>query len=437
MYRKSALGAAVSCILFARVLFAYAEPRPINLPLVFEANHGQSDPRVKYVSRLAGGTIFFTSDETVFRLGRSVLRTRLKGASGSGSIQGEGKLSSRINYYVDGNHFSTEAYSSILHRDVYPGIDLLYYGNQRHLEYDFHVKPGARPSAIHFDFEGARRLFVDSNGELVIDTADGQLRQHAPLVYQEVHGTRRPVEGSFVVSRSHDVTFRIGPYDHSKDLVIDPVLQYSTYLGGTGGTDTNLAVDQRGAVYVTGTTGSPNFPQVNSGQGLVGSNDIFVAKLSPDGSSLIYSTLFGHGKSGGDSGNAITVDANGSAYFTGYRTDTNLLGDVHYAILGKLNPDGSLAFFNNSVTGSTGGADERPSGIRLDPQGNICVSGTSWWDTIPVVNGFATYSGSTSGFMIELDPTGQNIVYSSYIGTRETYAKRTCCRSEWRDLCHR
>ena len=252
--------------------------------------------------------------------------------------------------------------------EVYPGISLVYYGNPRQLEYDFQVSPGADPSQIRLRFSGADRLTLDERGDLVVQAKGQILLQHKPVVYQDVAGARHAVAGTFLVEGNH-VCFALGGYDRSKALIIDPVLSYSTYLGGSGGGFGNgdggggIAVDASGSAYVTGITHSPDFPTANPLQPALGTpgGNAFITKLTADGSALVYSTYLGGSGVNGDTGNAIAVDQYGNAY----------------------------------VTGFTSSAD------------------------FPTLNAFQPTlggSGATNAFVASLDPTGQQLLYSTYLG---------------------
>ena len=293
-----------------RLAVAYGE-----LPLSFEANQGQSDPRVKFLSRTKGYILFLTATEAVLSLdkgqgagadasrqiappnptGKAVLRVRLIGANSQAQIVGLDELPGKINYFRSSNPtqrlINVPSSARVRYVEVYPGVDLVYYGSQRQVEYDFVTRPGADLQAIRLAFEGADRLGVDSRGDLLVQTAAGDLRQPKPLVYQEVGGVRRTIAGDYVVTGPLEVGFRVGTYDPTLPLVIDPVLVYSTYLGGSGRGDrgSGIAVDAAGNAYVTGGTDSTNFPTKNPLQPTFsgGSRDTFVAKLNAAGTALV------------------------------------------------------------------------------------------------------------------------------------------------------
>ena len=262
------------------------------LPLSFEANEGQTDNRVDFLSRGSGYTLFLTPTEAVLALRKpvasnrprrdngtprnaeaeqapaaptAVLRMKLVGANPSPRVTGLEELPGKSNYFLgndpDKRHTDVPNYARVQYQDVYPGVDLVYYGNQRQLEYDLVVAPGADPDAIALSFDGVEKLRIDAQGDLVLETAGGEIRQHKPLVYQEVDGIRREIAGSYVLNGGYQVGFQVAAYDAGKPLIIDPVLVYSTYLGGSArDRGRGIAVDAAGNAYVTGTTKSTDFP---------------------------------------------------------------------------------------------------------------------------------------------------------------------------------
>ena len=290
------------------------------LPLIFEANQGQTDRQVKFLSRGSGYTLFLTPSEAVLalkqpkteakveaqkeavttsnsepRTSNTVLRMRLVGANPKPKMAGLEELPGKSNYFIGNDPKKWRAnianYAKVRYRNIYPGVDLVYYGNQQQLEYDFVVSPGADPGRIALRFQGADRLEVDTQGNLVLHTGLGEIHQRKPAVYQEVAGARHEISGGYVLLDIHTVGFRLGAYDDSRPLIIDPVLFYSTYLGGNYydfGYD--IAVDGSGNAYVTGYTVSSNFPTTGGAfQTTFGGNvDAFVTKLNPTGSGLVY-----------------------------------------------------------------------------------------------------------------------------------------------------
>jgi hypothetical protein len=264
------------------------------LPLSFEANQGQTDDQVQFLARGQGYTLFLTAREAVFafsplaahgqrttgivpRTGtgqdtpdtaRAVVRMQLLGANPAAQAVGLEELPGKANYFRgnDPRQWRTNipTYAKVQYTTVYPGVDLVYYGHPRQLEYDFVVAPGANPTAITLGLEGIDRVDVDAQGDLVLSTAGGSLRFQKPVVYQEADGRRQALAGGYVRKGPHQVGFDVAAYDPARPLVIDPVLSYATYLGGSGRDEGfGIAVDAKGHAYVTGTTSSPDFPTVN------------------------------------------------------------------------------------------------------------------------------------------------------------------------------
>jgi hypothetical protein len=311
------------------------------LPLSFEANHGQTDSRVQFLSRGPGYTLFLTPREAVVALrGRetvnrssstsprptegegqgegATLRMQFAGANSEATMTGLEELPGIVNYFVgkDPAKWRTNipTYQKVEYKNVYSGIDLVYYGNQRQLEFDFIVAPGADPKRIVLRFQGTDRLEVDTLGDLVLHTAIGQIRQRKPVIYQEVDGVRTAIPGGYLLNGPSQVSFQVAAYDHTRPLIIDPTLVYSTFLGGSGNDmGSGIAVDGAGSAYVTGRTGSADFPTTLGAFDTTfnGDLDAFVTKLNPTGSGLMYSTYFGG--SSGDLGFEIAVDGAGTA----------------------------------------------------------------------------------------------------------------------------
>ena len=323
----------ISPIARARAMKTYAA-----LPMMFEANAGQTDPRVRFLSRAPGYTLFLTDKEAVLSLPASlpgsasadptqhsqkspgpqsdnphppklahIVRLKFAGGSTPIAITGRDQLPGKTNYFLGNDpkqwHRDIANYKAVEYRGIYPGVDAVFHGNQQRLEYDFIVAPGADPHVIALDVEGAKHMRITPRGEVVLGVGQSELELEKPVVYQEAEGQRREVAGNFVLRGRHRVGFALGPYDRALPLVIDPTLTYSTYLGGSNVTGaandagTAIAVDSYGDVYVAGTTTSIDFP-VTAGAyqptyPSPGSTAGFVTELDPIGSALIYSTYFG------------------------------------------------------------------------------------------------------------------------------------------------
>ena len=266
-----------------------------NLPLSFEANHGQSDSKVKFLSRGSGYSLFLTSNEAVLVLSQSeadesrkasrvaraavrarhrksaVVRMTLVNANPQSQAAGHDELPGKSNYFIGNDpakwRTNIPTYAKVKYEGVYPGVDLVYYGNQGQLEYDFVVAPGADPRLVTLAFEGARDVHIDARGELVLGVEGGEVRQHKPVVYQEVAGVKQEVAGRYVMKGTRQVGFRVAAYDPSRPLIIDPVLVYSTYLGGSGNdVGFGIAVDGAGSAYVTGIHVLDRFPDDRRGR---------------------------------------------------------------------------------------------------------------------------------------------------------------------------
>lgn len=293
-------------------------------PLTFEPNRGQTDAQVRFISRRNGYALFLTENGAVLSLPSnprtdgtkaSALRIQFRGAAPNPNVIGIGELAGTSNYLIGSapSHWRTNVpqYAKVKYEGLYPGTDLVFYGDEHALEGDFVVNPGANPNAIRLSIEGARTLRIDEKGDLVMATEGDALVLKRPLIYQIIKGARRLVRGGYVVRNGTEIGFRIAPYDHNRPLVIDPVIAYSTYLGGSNyDAAVRIAVDSAGNAYVVGITFSLDFPTANPLQGRsAGSHDAdaFVAKLDPNGSALIYATYLGG--NGFTDGAGIAVDS--------------------------------------------------------------------------------------------------------------------------------
>jgi Beta-propeller repeat len=315
-------------------------------------------------------------------------------------------------------------FGRVRYEDVYPGVSLLFYGSERQIEYDFVVAPGADPAAVVLAFDGAREVRLDDAGDLVLTTGAGELRLRRPVIYQETDGGRQPIEGGFVLDGDR-VRFRVAAWDSSRPLVIDPVLGYSTYLGGASNDEgLGIAVDAAGNAYVTGTTISADFPVSSLPAGTRGGvTDAFVAKLDPTGTGLLYATYLGG--SGDDIGNAIAVDTNGNAYVAGSTTSGNFPVLVAFqgtnrglsdAFVTKLNPNGSALIYSTFLGGND---QDFAFGIAVDALGNAYVTGSTASAAFPN-NGALTCLGTKStgndAFVAKFVPSGATLGYCRFIG---------------------
>ena len=425
-------------------------------PLSFEANKGQQDRQVKFLSRGSGYNLFLTNRDAVLVLTRRdepstpsagkatlsqkrpkkqsiALRMRLLGANPEAKVTGEEELPGKVNYFIgnDPSKWCTDVatYAKVRYEQVYPGIDLVYYGNQRQLEYDFVVAPEADPDCIRLRVAGARKMYVNGKGQLVVKTASGAVRWNKPEIYQEVDGQRRSVKGKYVLRRGHELGFEVGAYDTARLLVIDPSLVYSTYLGGSSDDfGYEIAVDTSGNAYVTGYAPSSDFPTTpgafqTTKVGAAG--DAFVTKLNSNGTDLIYSTYLGGDYY--DYGYGIAVDTSGNAYVTGKTQShdfpvtagafqTTYGGGSSDAFVTKLNSSGTSLVYSTYLGG--GGNNDSGNGIALDAFGNAYIIGTTPGSFPTTVGAFqTTYGGGSSDvFVTKLNSSGTSLVYSSYLG---------------------
>jgi len=356
-----------------------------------------------------------------------VLRIKLRNANADAKVTGTDELVGTSNYFIGNDpakwRSGVPTYAKVKYEGIYSGIDLLYYGNQRQLEYDFIVAPGADPRRIAFDVRGAKRIRQDGQGDLVFKIGDDEIRWHKPVAYQEKNGARQSVAARYAITDTNRVGFELATYDANRPLYIDPLI-YSTYLGGSGNDNGNsIAVDSIGNVYITGSTNSTNFPTVNPLQptNAGGSNDAFVAKINPSGSALVYSTYLGG--SGNDRGFGIAVDSAGDAYVTGSTNSFNFptmnpfqpgYGGVSDAFVAELNPTGSALVYSTYLGG--GGSDGGFS-IAVDSLGNAYVAGSAGANFPLVGQPFqGVFGGILDAFVAKINPSGSGMAYSTYLG---------------------
>ena len=453
------------------------------LPLAFEANRGQVDPRVSFVSRAGRSAVFLTPGEAVLAMSRpgvpastgravpvaeragAVVRMSLVGADRAVVPEGVDLLPGRSNDLRgrDAARWQSNipTYAKVAYRGLLPGTDLVFYGRQGHLEYDVILAPGADPRAVTVAVDGAEKLVLDRRGDLVLHTSVGPVRMARPVVYQNVEGSRRPVAGRFVLKGPDRVGFDIGRYDASRPLVIDPTLAYSFSLGGSGlDAGSAIAVDASGSAYVTGQTTSINFPTTAGAFDVSRGDDadVFVAKLNPAGTALVYSTYLGGSVNNHQDPNnpglptaredaqAIAVDSSGNAYVTGetfsddfpvtpvkaFQTTRTCDPQTFNgycnpdAFVTELNPSGTALVYSTYL-GGTG--NELGRGIVAPSPGTAYVTGVTGWASAA---DFPTTAGSfqssvpggssvyPNGFVAKFNTaaTGPlSLVYSTFITT--------------------
>lgn len=445
-----------------------------NLPLSFEPNVGQADSRVQFISHTGGHTLLLTGQEAVlvmnapesnaanrFRRERglgiapsrstrpesspSVLHMSFEGAASASRIVGERLLPGKLNYFVgnDPNKWRTgvPTYAAVEYKKIYPGIDLLFYGNGRALEYDLNVQPGADPGVIALHFAGNSSLKTDSAGNLLVRLTPGEIELRRPVVYQRSGHDRDEIPAGYVVASDHDVRIALGAYDHSRPLVVDPAVIFSTYLGGDSDDwAAGIAVDSNGDVFVAGQTTSANFPttpnSINPGPPSSSGESIFVTEMDPTGTSVLYSTYIGG--NGGEVGLELAIDGASppNAYVTGYTFSSNFPttpnaylpvftpGAGGTAFVTKFNPalNGTNALLYSTYLGGNG--SEYGNDIVVDPTGNIYVTGATTSTNFPVTPGAFQSAKSGGGsrpnaFVSRIDPGksgSASLVYSTYLG---------------------
>ncbi len=437
------------------------------LPLAFEPNQGQTNASVQFLSHGPGFSLYLTAAGATLAVARSrapgrhrpghglarddaltgitgtvpisatAIRLRYEGGNPNAQAGGEDPLPGVANYLAgsDPSHWQTgiPTYARVSYRDVYPGVDLVYYGTAGRLEYDWRLAAGADPGRITLAVDGARDVRLDADGNLALGTVLGDIVQQTPRAYQDIDGARQAVTVRYTLVGPHSVGFALGAYDTSKPLVIDPVLNYSTYLGGSGNdAGYGVAVDPAGNAYVTGNTTSTNFPVVGAAQGtnhggVFGSLDAFVSKLNAAGTALVYSTYLGG--SGDDYGNGIAVDQSGNAYVTGQTTSTDFPTTANAyqtanhgnndAFVSKLNAAGNALAYSTYLGGAY---DDFGNGIAVDQSGNAYVTGyaastdfpTTAGSLQPALNGYYN-----NAFVVKINTAAAgsaSLVYGTYLG---------------------
>ncbi len=444
------------------VLMAYGK-----LPLSFEANKGQTDPRVDFLARGSGYTVFLRGDGATLlldtrsaKLGpasaksaippvvtksieyrEAALKLALAGSNQRAEAEALDLQPGASNYLI-GNDPSqwrrnVPHFAQVKYRGVYPGVDLIYYGNQGQLESDYVVAPGASPSHIAMRIEGASKIKLNSQGDLVVATKAGSLLLHKPRAYQRTAGPQQEIAAHFVQHGSQLVGIEVASYDAKQPLVIDPILSYSTYLGGTSNQFlTGIAADSTGSAYVTGSTTSSDFPTVAGSFQTTLSNttgNAFITKLKPDGTGLVYSTYLGGTGTKGDASRAIAVDTAGDAYIVGFSSSTDFpitAGTAYQSVnkggggfFTKLDPTGSTLMYSTYLSGS---ASDSLNAVALDTNGNAYITGATTSTDFPIVlatavqttnNTTATQVGTA--FLSRINPTLGGIpslVYSTFLG---------------------
>jgi len=431
----------------------------INSPMTFEANQGQTDSQVKFLSRGSNSMVFLTPNEAVLVLQakagesqastrgeklsptsqRSVLRMHWVSANPTPDIIGVEQLPGKSHYLIgqDSSQWRSDIshYSKVKYRNVYPGIDLVFYGNQRQLEYDFILSPGADPSSLRLDFQGNTDLAIDEKGNLVIYTPSGKIVQRTPTIYQNSPDGLKPIIGKYRLHKDKTVGFQVAHYNENKPLFIDPVLEFATYVGGSSLEGTAaMAVDTANNIYITGFTTSADFPLQNPFSTTIsGPNEAFVTKLDPTGSTLLYSTFLGG--NGNDEPGGISVDSQGNTYVAGATSSSDFPvlnpfqpvqpGGGFSSFVTKLDPSGGNLVYSTYLGGGMGAtapadAIDEIMDIAVDSLGQAHVVGfTASVDFPTTPNAFQlnlTGGGTRTGFITKFNAAGNNLEYSTYLG---------------------
>jgi len=454
---------------FGRISVATLQGRTLN----FERNDGQYGDSAAFVSRgpnyhleLAPTQVRVTlrkaatplRESGLLQINRALgavsyrtLLIELPGANKQALVTGEGEASGQANYFIgnDSSKWRTgvPTYGRVRVADVYPGINLIHYGNEHHLEYDFEIAPQANPASIALRFVGADKISISSEGDLILTLGDEEIRQPKPVIYQNVGGRRKSISGAYVLVGVDTVRFAVGDYNHDLPLVIDPVVSYWNYVRGAFGVNTDdyvwaVAVGNDGSIYMAGETltagsATTNAYQTNLAGTLAQHGDVFVTRQGNEATNKVYFTYLG-GVSY-ESAFGLAVDAAGNAYVTGYTGSTNFPishavqtniagkappGFVSPAVdcfITKIGPYGSNLIFSTYYggpgTGYSGAGDDVGFGIALDANRNIYVAGYTTSTNFPTVNTtFTNAAGSEDGFVLKLDSTGTNIVYAMRLG---------------------
>ena len=427
-------GRVVIAALYAQAIVFAAQPLRTTLPLVFEPNQGQAHPEVRYLSRSGSHALLLKSNESVLAVkgkdhGAESIRMKLEGASSQASVEAESPLPGKSNYLIgaDPAKWRTDIpqFGKVRYRGVYPGIDLLYYGDEGRLEYDFVVAPGANFRKIRFRIDGANGLKLAPNGDLIAKLAEGEIRQHKPVIYQKYGAARREIAGRYIL-RGNEVTFDIGHYDHGRELVIDPILAWAGYVGGTlADTGQTIAVDTQGNAYIAGQTQSvQGFPLVNPFQSTHGGGtvitDAFVTKINAAGNAIVYSTYLGGNNL--DAAYSITVDSNGSAYVVGDTNSTNFpvanalrstLSGPNDGFITRLSAAGNTLLYSTYIGGSSG---DFARAIALDSNQNMYVGGYTFSNDLPNPVAGSSYAGNADGFVMKVSANGATVLSSTYVG---------------------
>lgn len=416
---------------------ASANPVFEGLPFLFEANQGQAAPEVKFLARGRGYGLFLTPAEAILSVrsngnDRRIIRMKLASANPAPAVTGVNPLPGKTNYLIGNNpakwHQNIPQFAKVRYKSVYPGIDLVYYGKQGKLEYDFEVAPAADPSQVAFRFEGADDLATDSQGDLLLTSGKNGLRFQAPRIYQRVGAESRNVEGRFVVRNQKLVSFEVGEYDRTRALIIDPVLVYSAFLGGNGGENSpRIAVDSSSNMYVA--VSSTSTDPISAGPPYQanpkGAGDVLISKID-SGGNLAFQTYLGG--TGADTVAGIAIDSGFNIAVAGTTTSSDFptLNGLQatpasagtHAFVASLNPLGQTLLYSTYISGN---GTDTAKGIAVDVKNKAYVVGTSSSTNLPTTSGSfqATSLATNKFFVAKVDPAASgadSVPYLTYFG---------------------
>lgn len=407
------------------------------LPLSFEPNHGQAHKKVKFISRWAGYLVMLTETQATLAFGGNELRMKLDGGNSRAKMSPEGQLESVSNYLIgsDSQKWQTDVpnYSKVRLSKVYPNIDLVYYGSdQQRIEFDFIVAPGGDTSKIKLSFEGAESTRIDDKGNLILKMSDSEIIQPAPIIYQEVEGVRKTIDGRFQLVEANKVKFEIGEYDRTRELVIDPKIIYASYHGGSDDDRINdVTVDANGNAYLVGQTKSTNLNVTGGIQTTNrGGTDAFVVKVNPSGTQRIFSTYIG--SNGTDNAESVALMSDGKICISGsadgeavavpfpttssrYQGPASIRGRNLDVFVTVLTSSASGLFYSTLLGGND---NDIGKGIAVDSTNKVYVSGGALSRNFPTKNEFLEAIEEPAGFIAKFDPAesgNDSLVYSSVI----------------------
>ena len=411
-------------------------------PRYYEVNKGQAPANIKFLRREHGYVLLLSPAEVVLRPNRDFdllaasgadpmhgheagLRIRFAGSDPRARIAGQRPLRGKSHYFVGGRSSDwitgVSHFGAVEYKQIYPGVDIFFHADSTSVEFDFILEAGADPGAVRIETAGARHVGLADSGDLVLETDSGNYQLHAPKIYQKTRNGTALIDGGFILLDGDKIGMRVGRYDVAFPLVIDPVLTYSSYAGGSGTDEAHgVAVDAAGNVYLSGNTTSPDFPTMNPYQsGLGGFRSAFVMKLDPAGE-LVYATYIGNDVA---EARGIALDAEGSVYLTGSTSSTtfplvNPFQSVNRGLIDafalKLSATGDHLWYSTYLGGR---AIDRGRSIAVDTAGYAYITGATSSTNFPVANAFqGTHAGNVDAYITRLNPAGGSLSYSTFLG---------------------